>query len=182
MSRKYKANNPEGFYFITCTIIGWVDLFIRQEYKDILINSLNFCIQNKGLKVHAYVIMSSHIHLIVSTEDGIPLSSVIRDFKTFTSKALLKSISDINESRREWMLNKFSYEATRVVRGSKFKLWQDGFHPVELLTPAMAFQKLEYIHNNPVAEKIVDEAEDYVYSSARQYAGKVGELEIEYII
>ena len=80
------------------------------------------------------------------------------------------------------MLNKFSYEATRVVRGSKFKLWQDGFHTVELLTPAMVFKKLEYIHNNPVAERIVDEAEDYVYSSARQYAGKVGELQIEFII
>ena len=92
MSEKYKVNNPNGIYFITCTIIGWVDLFTRPEYKDILIQSLKYCIKKKGLLVHAYVIMSSHIHLIVSAKDGAHLPSIIRDFKTFTSKSLLKEI------------------------------------------------------------------------------------------
>ncbi|MGW8123477.1 REP-associated tyrosine transposase [Roseivirga echinicomitans] len=182
MSRKYKANNSEGVYFITCTVIGWVDLFTRPEYKDILIKSLQYCMENKGLHVHAFVIMTSHIHLIVSTNDEIKLPDIIRDFKTFTAKALIKEIQAINESRREWMLNKFRFEAQRKVRGKSYKLWQDGFHPIELLTGEMVFQKLAYIHNNPVSEHIVDEPDHYLYSSARQYAGKEGMLNIEFII
>ena len=182
MSRKYKVRNPEGVYFITCTTVGWVDLFIRQEYKDILVNSLSHCIENKGLVVHAFVIMSSHIHLIVSTTENTLLPNVMRDFKSFTSKMLIREIMQINESRKVWMLLKFEYEAKRQVRGAKYKLWQDGYHPVELLTESMVIQKLDYIHNNPVADRIVDEVEEFVYSSARQYAGKSGLLEIEFVI
>lgn len=111
MSEKYKVHNPQAVYFITCTIVGWVDLFVRPAYKDIVVNSLKYCIQSKGLKVHAYVIMSSHVHLLVSTVDNVSLPDVIRDFKTFTSKALVHEIKAINESRREWLLNKFSFEA-----------------------------------------------------------------------
>ncbi len=182
MSEKYKVNNPNGVYFITCTIIGWVDLFTRPEYKEIIIQSLKYCIKEKGLVVHAYVIMSSHIHLIVSAKDDTHLPSIIRDFKTFTSKSLVKEIQVINESRREWMLNKFKFEANRQKRGRQYKLWQDGFHPVELLTPEMVIQKLDYIHQNPVNERVVDESIDYIYSSARQYADEVGELEVDFLI
>ncbi|OEK02158.1 hypothetical protein BFP97_11765 [Roseivirga sp. 4D4] len=181
MSEKYKVRNPQAVYFITCTVVGWVDLFVRPTYKDIVINSLRYCIERKGLKVHAYVIMSSHIHLLVSTKDDVSLPDVIRDFKTFTSKALIHEIKAINESRREWLLNKFSYEANRKKRGSEYKLWKDGFHPIEILSGEMLAQKLDYIHQNPVVERIVDESVDYVYSSARQYAGEVGELEIDFI-
>ena len=181
MSEKYKVRNPEGTYFITCTIVGWVDLFIRTEYKEIIIESLKYCIANKGLNVHAYVIMTSHIHLIVSTKDGVSLSSLIRDFKTHTSKQLLRTIKDINESRREWILNKFRFEANRQKRGKEFKLWQDGFHPVEILSADMAIQKLDYIHQNPVNEGIVYETIDYIYSSASQYAGRTGKLKREFL-
>ena len=181
MSEKYKVRNPEGVYFVTCTILGWVDLLIRPEYKDIIINSLKYCKSEKGLLVHAYVIMSSHIHLILSTRNGESLSSIMRDFKRHTAKELIKEIKFINESRREWMLDKFAYEAKRLKRGKEYKVWQDGFHPVELLTATMAEQKLEYIHNNPVTERIVNETVDYVYSSARQYAGESGVLEVELI-
>ena len=181
MSEKYKVHNPQAVYFITCTMVGWVDLFVRPTYKDIVINSLRYCIQSKGLKVHAYVIMSSHIHLLVSTVDNVSLPDVIRDFKTFTSKALIQEIKDINESRREWLLNKFSFEAHRQKRGGEYKVWKDGFHPIEILSGEMLIQKLDYIHQNPVVERIVDESVDYVYSSARQYADEAGELEIDFI-
>lgn len=182
MSRKHKVHNPRGVYFITCTVIGWIYLFIRPEYKNIIIDSLRYCIQNKGLNVHAYVIMTSHIHLLISTKDGISLPDVIRDFKTFTSKKLIKEIELINESRKLWMLNKFAFEANRQKRGKSYKLWQDGYHPVEILTGEMLYQKLDYIHQNPVVERIVEESKEYIYSSARNYAGLNGELEIDFII
>lgn len=182
MSEKYKVKNPEGLYFVTCTIVGWVDLLIRPAYKEIIINSLKHCKAKKGLIVHAYVLMSSHVHLLLSTKEGESLPDIMRDFKRFTSRELIKEIKSINESRREWMLNKFAYEAQRQKRGRDYKVWQDGFHPIELLSPEMVIQKLEYIHNNPVTEMIVDETVDYIYSSARQYAGESGMLEVQFLI
>ena len=162
--------------------MGWVDLFIRTEYKEIIIESLKYCIANKGLNVHAYVIMTIHIHLIVSTKDGVRLSSLIRDFKTHTSKKLLLTIKHIIESRREWILNKFRFEANRQKRGKEFKLRQDGFHPIEILSAEMATQKLDDIHQNPVNEGIVYETIYYIYSSASHYAGKSSKRNIEFLI
>ena len=182
MSEKYKVRNPGGHYFVTCTIVDWVDLFTRPLYKDIIINSLKYCIEHKGLIVHAYVIMTNHVHLIISARENESIPDIMRDFKTFTSKALLKEIQSAKESRRKWLLNKFKQEANRRKRGQNYKLWQDGFHPIELLSSAMAEQKLQCIHNNPVVERIVDEAVDYIYSSARQYAGEAVELEVVFII
>ncbi len=72
--------------------------------------------------------MTSHIHLIVTAFDG-ELQNVVRDFKKFTSKKLIETIKEYPESRREWLLRKFSYEAQKSGRAKNYKLWQDGFHP-----------------------------------------------------
>ena len=125
--------------------------------------------------------MPSHIHLIVKTKSVYKLEDTIRDFKKYTSKELIKTIKEYPESRREWLLNKFSFAANGIRKGVNYKVWKDGFHPVELNTTAMVEQRLDYIHNNPVEDEIVFEAEDYKYSSACIYAGRVGELEIEKI-
>jgi REP element-mobilizing transposase RayT len=90
MSEKYKVIDSTVPTFITITIVDWVDLFVRPIYCNILDESLNYCIKEKGLSVHAYVYMSSHIHLIVTAFDG-ELQNVIRDFKKFTSKKTNRS-------------------------------------------------------------------------------------------
>jgi REP element-mobilizing transposase RayT len=66
MSR-YRILDQEGLNIITCTIVGWIDIFTRKCYRDLLLDSLNFCRKEKGLLVFAYVIMSNHIHLIIQT-------------------------------------------------------------------------------------------------------------------
>ncbi|WP_430934568.1 REP-associated tyrosine transposase [Saccharicrinis sp. 156] len=177
MSSKYKVRNQEALHFVTATIIDWVDLFTRPIYKHILVESLEYCQNKKDLKVHAYVIMTSHIHLIVSSS-GSNLEDIIRDFKKYTSKELLAAIKEHPESRREWLLNKFSYAANRIKRGANFKIWKDGFHPVELATTEMLTQRLDYVHKNPVEEEIVIKPEDYKYSSAIDYAGGKGVLSL----
>lgn len=182
MSEKYKVLNPEGTYFITCTIVDWVDLLSRAEYKDIIIDSLKFCQLHKGLIVHAYVIMSNHIHLIASTEDGVRLQDVIRDFKKFTSKRFIEEMNTIHESRKVWLLKKFSFAANRIINGVNYKVWQDGFHPIELDSSDKLEQKLAYIHDNPVSAGIVYEAEDYVYSSASVYAGNSIGMSVELVL
>ena len=178
MSEKYKAKNPGGIYFITLTIVGWIDLFTRPAYKHIIINSLKYCVKEKGLRIFAYVIMSSHIHLIVKDEDG-KLNYIIRDFKRYTSIELKNAILQSPESRREWMLMAFSNAAESIKRNKHYKIWKDGYHPVELTDSKMIDQKVDYIHHNPVEAEIVRNPEDYKYSSAANIAGKGSELEIE---
>ena len=180
MSEKYKIRDPNALHFITITIVGWVDLFIRRDYKDLVLESLMFCQKEKGLKIYAWVIMTSHMHLIVSSDSN-NLSSIIRDFKTFTSKGLINLIKRIPESRRDWILKKFAFEANRNVRAVNYKLWQDGFHPIELSTNKMMDQRLNYIHYNPVEAGFVDEPEKYWYSSAVDYSGGKGLLDILFI-
>jgi len=108
MSRTYKFENPDGVYFITFATVGWVDVFTRREYKDILIDSLQFCQKEKGLILFAYVIMTNHVHLIARSKDGFELSNIMRDFKKFTSKQVIKAL-DLNpkESRKRMDIRNF---------------------------------------------------------------------------
>jgi REP element-mobilizing transposase RayT len=182
MSEKYKFRDPEGMYFVTMATVGWVDLFTRWELKHVIIDSLRHCQKEKGLVIHAWCLMPSHLHMIVSTRQD-PLPNVLRDFKKFTSKELIKTIERINESRKDWMLALFSEVADHLNRVSGHKVWQDGNHPEILFSAKFMEQKLEYIHNNPVADEIVDEPEEYRYSSARDYySKKKGYLEVSLII
>ncbi len=168
MSENYKVGESNRLHSITMTVVDWVDLFTRPIYKDIIADSLNYCIENKGLLLYGYCIMPSHVHIIASSKN-IPLSDIIRDFKKFTSKSFVREIKNGIESRREWLLKKFEFAAKRLKRGVNYKVWKDGFHPVELTDNKMMDQKLEYIHQNPVVEKYVYKAEDWVYSSAGFY-------------
>jgi len=182
MANRYKIRDNSGLYFVTFTVVGWVDLFIRRTYKDFLLDSLRYCIKEKGLVLHAYVIMTSHVHMIVSSKENHDLVSTIRDFKKFTSKALVKYIQEIPESRREWMLNKFSYEANRTRRGSKYILWKEGYHAKQIHTNSFLDEKLNYIHNNPVDAGFVSVSEDFLYSSARNYSNLESMIEVELLV
>jgi REP element-mobilizing transposase RayT len=177
MSEKYKFHDPEGVYFVNPTIVFWIDLFTRKEFKHLIIDSLKYCQKNKGLIVHAYCIMPSHLHMIISTEKE-PLENIMRDFKKHISLTIIKELSLINESRKEWLLRAFYKAGEKLTRISKYKVWQDGNQPKQLLTNSFTQQKLDYIHNNPVELEIVDEPEHYRYSSARDYAGIKGLLDV----
>jgi len=172
MSRKYKFHNPDGIYFTSFAVKDWVDVFTRIEYKNILIDSLAFCQREKGLEIFAWCIMTNHVHLIIRAKEGYRLENVLRDFKGYTSKSLLKAITENpEESRKEWLLEKF-----RLIEGNRF--WGMDNHPVELWSNDVINQKLTYLHNNPVQDGMVFQPEQYVYSSAIDYAGQRGLLDI----
>lgn len=122
--------------------------------------------------------MPSHLHMIVSSKDQ-KLSEIFRDFKKYTSKAIVAELEQINESRREWLLKAFRKAGQDLKRISNYKVWQDGNQPKEIETNGFLDQKLAYIHNNPVESELVDEAEHYLYSSARDYCGHKGLLDVE---
>ena len=161
-----RRTTPDETYFITLTLMGWIDLFTRESYKKILVESLDYCQKKEGLEIFAYVIMSNHIHLICRRRDK-NLSELLGRFKGFTAKALLKQIEvDPSESRKEWMqvlFHKFAIERTGY---SRFHLWNYSNHPTLLYSNVVIDQKVEYIHNNPVRAGIVKEAHHYLYSSA----------------
>ena len=112
--------------------------------------------------------MSIHIHLIVTAFDG-ELQSVIRDFKKFTSKKLIEAIQEHPESRRGWLLRKFSYESQKSGWAKNYKVWQEGFRPVIVDTLEKMKQRINYIHYNPVEAEIFFHERDYVNSSYRNY-------------
>lgn len=178
MSDKYKIRDNDKAYFVTLTTIGWVDVFTRANHKKLILNSLKYCIENKGLIVFGYCLMHSHLHMICKADDGINLSDILRDFKTFTSKNIINQIVEEPESRREWMLDYFSAACSHLKRNQKYKVWQDGNHAKEIFSISFLYEKLEYIHNNPVEDMIVEKPEDYLFSSARNYAGLDNFLEV----
>jgi REP element-mobilizing transposase RayT len=179
MPSKYKIHDSQRIHFVTFSVVEWVDALSRSYYKDILIDSLKYCQQAKGLIIYAYVIMNNHVYLIASADEGYNLSDILRDLKKFTSKKLIKAIDEnIQESRKRWMLWIFRSNGERNSNNEVYQFWQQDNHPVCLDNAHMIDQRLNYLHNNPVAEGIVEEPEHYVYSSAKDYAGSKGLLDI----
>jgi putative transposase len=182
MGAAYQVNDQKAVYFLTFQVVGWIDIFTRQVYRDIVVDSFTFCVQNKQLNIHAWVIMSNHVHCILSSENG-KLSDTIRDLKGYTSKEILKQIESGIESRRDWMLHQFKYFAGQHSRNENYQLWTHENHAEELAPykPATGRIKLNYIHDNPVRAGIVGNAEDYLYCSAMDYAGKKGLVDIVFM-
>lgn len=176
----YKILDQHGLNFVTLTVVDWVDVFIRKSYKDIIIESLRYCQQHKGLRIYAYVIMSSHLHLVVeASQPEYSLSDILRDFKKFTASTILKAIRNGGyESRREWLLHRFAFRGHQQHDGRNYQLWQSDNHPIELYSMQVIAQKISYIHRNPVVEGWVEMPEHYLYSSASNYISGTGLLDV----
>jgi len=151
--------------------VDWMDLFTRKALGEILMTSLAHCRKEKGLKIFGYVIMSSHIHLIVRAAEKQELSAILRDFKSYTARQIIQFLKEkeSKESRKEWLLMHFQNAAKLDGKNRSHKVWQNGNRPIELYTPRVIRQKLTYIHNNPVVDGIVDLPEHYLLSSASNY-------------
>ncbi len=178
MKEGYIIREQEKAHFITATVVDWIDVFTRKNYRDCIIDCLDFCIKNKGMTVYGYVIMSNHIHLIIHSKDG-KLSDLIRDFKKFTAKTILEKIQAEPESRRDWMLERFKIATESHSRNKNYQFWQYGNHAEEIYSEKFMWSKLDYIHLNPVRAGLVVKASDYIYSSASNYANGEGILTIE---
>ena len=170
MSRKYKFSESTGAYFISFATVYWIDVFTRDVYFSIITSSLDYCRKNKGMEIYGYCIMPSHIHLIFRSAEADP-SGLIRDFKGFTSRKMLKTIEEnAQESRKEWLLWMFEKAGKKNSNVRNRQFWKQNNKPIELWTLKVFEQKLNYIHNNPVISGFVTDPVDWKYSSARNYA------------
>ena len=178
MKEGYVIRDQEKAHFITATVVDWVDVFTRQNYRDSVVESLNYCIKDKGMTVYAYVIMSNHIHMVIQSNEG-KLSDLIRDFKKFTAKMILDKIKHEPESRREWMLERFQKAIESHTRNKNYQFWQYGNHAEEVYSEKFLWSKIDYIHMNPVRSGLVKKVEDYIYSSASNYINNYGLVNVE---
>jgi len=140
MSEKYKTHDG-GLYFVTFSVVGWIDLFVRKEYQDFLDENIRFCRENKGLELFCYYILPSHVHWITRRSQG-RLSDLLRDFKSFTAKELLKLIrNNPPESRKEWMFQKFRQHGSVSPQKQDYQVWNRNNHSFWLESSWMTDQK-----------------------------------------
>lgn len=178
----YLISDQQGIHFLTFTVVGWLDVFTRKEFNDEIVDSLNYCVSNKNLKIYSWCLMSNHLHLVCRAAFPIKLSDVIRDYKKFTSKKITSMIESgmVFESKRDWLLNMFTYAGRNLPKIKKYKFWKDANHAIYIYSPKFYHQKMAYVHLNPVNAGLVDQPEDWVYSSARDYGGRKGLVELSW--
>ena len=130
------------------------------------------------MELFAWCIMPSHVHLIFRDKNNNP-SQLIKEFKTYTSKQIQKAIEiHPQESRKEWILWMMERAGSKNSNVKKRQFWQQHNQPIEVWSEKVIQQKLDYLHNNPIESGFVTKAEEWKFSSAIDYAGGKGQIEI----
>jgi REP element-mobilizing transposase RayT len=163
MRSRYRINTPQLAHFVTSTIVEWLPIFTSGASCDILVRSLLYCREHKGLKIYAWVILENHFHAILAAPD---LPRTLADLKKFTAREIL---TQLEIERREWLLNQLRYFRAKHKTTSEHQVWQEGIHPQSIPSDQIISQKLEYLHNNPVKRGLVAAPEHWRYSSAHEW-------------
>jgi REP-associated tyrosine transposase len=170
----FSAKQP--CYFLTFNTVDWIDIFIRPVYKQIIVHSLNHFIEHKGLNLYAWCLMTNHLHLLAQARDNCVIAEIEKEFKNFTTKKLLQDIDTEPDVRRVWMMQHFENFGNVLGFLKKFHVWQTCSTPVfvDPYKKETLIEYTEFIHSNPVRDRIVESGSDYLYSSARDYCGMKG--------
>jgi len=157
--------------------VEWLPVFISDSYCRIVIDSLAYCREQKGLLVHAYVVMPTHAHAMLSADEG-DLSDILRDSRKHTAKEIVGQLKADGRTLFDWVFRDAARKAGRPA--GSYKVWQEGFHPETIESVKFFRQKLDYMHNNPVRKGLVEAPEHWTYSSAGMYIlGQAGPLELD---
>lgn len=167
--RIYEENHP---HFLTCTIVGWLPVFTRPETVDVVLNSWRFLQREREFLILGYVILENHLHLIARAPD---LAKAMKDFKSFTARQIIELLEHRAASV---LLKQLHFHKLPHKTESEYQVWHEGSHPQKIDGDEMMWQKLEYMHNNPVERGYVDDPLHWRYSSARNYAGQPGLIEV----
>jgi REP element-mobilizing transposase RayT len=170
---RYKIHEPLAPHFLTCTVLHWIPVFTRTESVQIVIDSLKYLQNHDNLKLYAYVILENHLHLIASSDD---ISLSMHKFKSFTAKKILELLCEHNAKT---ILDQFAFYKKSHKDPTAFQIWQEGIQPKMIQSEQMMRERIDYIHLNPVKRGYVDEAVHWRYSSARNYEGNEGLIEIQ---
>jgi REP element-mobilizing transposase RayT len=172
MRTRYKIHDDAYPHFLTCTIVGWAPVFARPEAAQTILDSWRFLQEHGRLTVFGYVVMENHLHLVASAKK---LPSEVADFKSFTARQIIDALEAQNVGQ---LLQQLKFQKAQHKTDRTYQFWQEGSHPQMIQSDAMMREKLEYIHNNPLRRGYVDDPTHWRYSSARNYAGMPGLLEV----
>ena len=169
---RYRILHEHCPHFLTATVNHWLPLFTRPEVVEILLDSWRYLQRESGFVLYGYVVLENHIHLIAASPG---LSRDIQRFKAYTAKEIIAYLERRNVRGMLELLALFK----RVHKTeSRYQVWEEGSHPQLIESEEVMRQKLEYIHWNPVKRGYVDLPEHWRYSSARNYAGLEGLIEV----
>ncbi len=168
---RYKITEPQHPYFVTLTVLHWIPVFTRPDTVNILLDSLRF-LSKDGLKIYAWVVLENHCHFVLQSNQ---LDKDIARFKSFTARKLIEYLQ---VKKVKTILQQLAFYKKAHKNDRAYQFWQEGVHPELIQGDVMMRQKIEYIHQNPVKRGYVDEASHWRYSSARDYSGTAGLLEV----
>ncbi len=169
---RYRIYETEYPYFITSTISSWIPVFTRQQTADIIFDSWRHLQQERELKLFAYVILENHLHMIVSAPE---LPTIMQSFKSYTARRIIDLLKACS---CETLLRQLRATKLNHKKESEYQVWQEGGKPKQIQNDSMMWQKIEYTHNNPVDRGFVDDPTHWRWSSARNYAGQQGLVEV----
>lgn len=171
--------NEKTACFITLQTVDSVDIFVRPVYKQVIVHTLNHFIESKGLIVYAWCLMTHHLHLLVAG-DCKSLEELKSEYKRFTTKKILEAIETEPEGRKDWMLRRFECQGSILGFMKKHQIWQETIKPsyIDIDKDDLLLEKFDFIHQNPVRDRIVDTPAEYLYSSARDYTSSTGLVNI----
>ena len=173
MSRsRYRIFETEYPYFLTCTVVAWLPVFIHPCFANIIFDSWRFLQKAREVKIFGYVVMENHVHWIAQARD---LALQVGRFKSYTARRILDELA---QRGHQTLLEELRYFKLRHKSDQEYQLWQEGHHPEQIQGDDMMLQKLEYMHHNPIRRGYVDEARHWRYSSARNYLGEAGLLDV----
>ncbi len=174
MSRKYKFHNKQGLYFVSFATVNWIEVFTRQIYFNVLVNSVNYCRAEMGMELYCYCFMPSHVHFIFRSTNEQPME-LLRDFKKYTSKKVIEAVE------KNGYCDYLSEQEKSKVMLLNINFGNIIINHIELWSEKVIKQKIDYIHTNPLESGFVINTVDWKYSSARNFQGDATVLEIDSI-
>ena len=174
MSRsRYVITEADKPHFLTCTVMDWLPVFTRPACVELVLNSWQHLQQHEAFKLYGYVIMENHLHFVAQAPR---LDKCVSSFKSFTAKNLLRYLEEQNASR---LLDRLRFACKAHKHDRQYQFWQEGSHSELVFSEDMMREKLDYIHNNPVKRGYVEKPEHWRYSSAKNYMGEGGLIDID---
>lgn len=173
----------DSCYLLTLNTVDKIDVFVRPGYKQAIADALNYFVATQGIVIYAWVLLSSHLHLVLRPREAGAPAYFERDFKKYTTPLILKAMEMEIDFRRDWMMRHFEDYSKSLRRIEKFHLWQNCSSPlrIDCSQPRCLLERIAHIHENPLRERIVDQPEAYLFSSARDYAGIKGLVNVRVV-
>jgi len=169
---RYRFGDDHYPHFMTSTVVAWLPIFSTPRFAEIVLDSWRFLQTEREIDILAFVILENHIHWIAV---GPELGKRVGEFKSFTATSILR---EMKKRKYETLLQELKFHKLRHKLDQTYQLWQEGSHPQLIEAEQVMWQKIEYIHNNPLRRGYIDDTLHWRYSSVRCYAGQSCLMEV----